>query len=162
MNQKARLSVYQSIFVPTLIYAHRLWVVTERMRLRIQEAELSFLRRVAGLSLRDWMRSSVIWERLRVEPLLFHIERNHLHLVRMPLGHLPGEVFRACPTGRGPRGRPRAHWRDYISRLASPWCSLGIVGRGSLGEGGLDLCLSYFPHNLITDKWKVMNGLMDG
>uniref|UniRef100_A0A3P9B3B7 Ubiquitin-like domain-containing protein n=1 Tax=Maylandia zebra TaxID=106582 RepID=A0A3P9B3B7_9CICH len=27
-----------------------------------------------------------------------------------------GEVFRACPTGRNPRGRPRTHWRDYITR----------------------------------------------
>ena len=37
---------------------------------------------------------------------------------------LPGEVFRACPTGRKPRGRPRTRWRDYISRLA--WERLGI------------------------------------
>ena len=40
------------------------------------------------------------------------------HLVRMPPGRLPGEVFRAHPTGRRPRGRPRTRWRDYVSRLA--------------------------------------------
>lgn len=28
----------------------------------------------SGLSLRDRVRSSVIWERLRVEPLVLHIE----------------------------------------------------------------------------------------
>ena len=48
------------------------------MRSRIQAAEMSFLRRVAGLSLRDRVRSSVIRERLRVEPLLLHIERSQL------------------------------------------------------------------------------------
>ncbi|KAK3530122.1 hypothetical protein QTP86_014798 [Hemibagrus guttatus] len=42
----------------------------------------------------------------------------------MPLGRLPGEVFRACPTGKRPRGRPRTHWRDYVSRLA--WEHLGV------------------------------------
>ncbi|GAA6065116.1 uncharacterized protein LOC111191400, partial [Tachysurus ichikawai] len=42
----------------------------------------------------------------------------------MPPGRLPGEVFRACPTGRRPRGRPRTRWRDYVSRLA--WERLGI------------------------------------
>ncbi|KAK0134201.1 hypothetical protein N1851_030244 [Merluccius polli] len=42
----------------------------------------------------------------------------------MPPGRLPGEVFRARPTGRRPRGRPRTHWRDYVSRLA--WECLGI------------------------------------
>ena len=29
MSQKARLSVYQLIFVPTLTYGHELWVVIE-------------------------------------------------------------------------------------------------------------------------------------
>ncbi|TWW66933.1 hypothetical protein D4764_20G0009650 [Takifugu flavidus] len=42
----------------------------------------------------------------------------------MPSGRLPLEVFRTCPTGRRPRGRPRTRWRDYISRLA--WERLGV------------------------------------
>ena len=128
LSQKARLSIYRSIYVPTLTYGHELWVMTERTRSRIQAAEMSFLRRVAGLSLRDRVRSSDIRERLRVEPLLLHVERSQLrwlgHLVRMPPGRLPLEVFRACPSGRRPRGRPRTRWRDYISQLA--WEGLGI------------------------------------
>ncbi|KAI3376749.1 hypothetical protein L3Q82_000352 [Scortum barcoo] len=36
-----------------LTYGHELWVMTERTRSRIQAAEMSFLRRVAGRSLRD-------------------------------------------------------------------------------------------------------------
>uniref|UniRef100_A0A672GMW1 DDE Tnp4 domain-containing protein n=1 Tax=Salarias fasciatus TaxID=181472 RepID=A0A672GMW1_SALFA len=103
--------------------------MTERTRSRIQAAEMSFLRRVAGRSLRDKVRSSVTREELGVEPLLLHIERNQLrwlgHLFRMPPGRLPREVFRACPTGRRPRGRPRTRWRDYVSRLA--WERLGIL-----------------------------------
>ncbi|KAI3369361.1 hypothetical protein L3Q82_007601 [Scortum barcoo] len=89
---------------------------------------MSFLRRVAGRSLRDRVRSSVIREELGVEPLLLRIERSQLrwlgHLFRMPPGRLPREVFQACPTGRRPRGRPRTRWRDYVSRLA--WERLGI------------------------------------
>ena len=34
-SQKAKLSIYRSVYVPTLTYGHELWVVTERMRLRI-------------------------------------------------------------------------------------------------------------------------------
>ncbi|TWW80631.1 hypothetical protein D4764_01G0004460 [Takifugu flavidus] len=52
--------IYRSIFVPTLTYGHELWVMTERTRSRVQAAEMSFLRRVAGLSLRDRVRSSAI------------------------------------------------------------------------------------------------------
>uniref|UniRef100_A0A8C6Q6L6 Reverse transcriptase domain-containing protein n=1 Tax=Nothobranchius furzeri TaxID=105023 RepID=A0A8C6Q6L6_NOTFU len=122
LSQKAKLSIYRSIYVPTLTYDHELWVVTERTRLRIQVAEMSFLRRVAGLSLRDRVRSSVILEGLGVDPLLLPIERSQLrwlgHLVRMPPGCLPGEVFWARPTGRRPKGRPRTRWRDFVCHLA--------------------------------------------
>ncbi|KAK3561572.1 hypothetical protein QTP86_010655 [Hemibagrus guttatus] len=128
LSRKVKLSIYQSIYVPTLTYGHELWVMTERVRSRIQAAEMSFLRRVAGRSLRDRVRSSVTREELGVEPLLLHIERGQLrwlgHLFRMPLGRLPGEVFRACPTGKRPRGRPRTRWRDYVFRLA--WERLGV------------------------------------
>ena len=117
-------------------YGHELWVVTERTRLRVQAAEMSFLHRVAGLSLRDRVRSLVIWEELGVDPLLLCVERSQMkwlgHLIRMPPGRLPGEVFRARPTGRRPRGRPRTRWRDYVSRLAweclrIPWEELDEV-----------------------------------
>uniref|UniRef100_A0A3Q3XBL8 RING-type domain-containing protein n=1 Tax=Mola mola TaxID=94237 RepID=A0A3Q3XBL8_MOLML len=146
LSQKAKLSIYRSIYVPTLTYGHELWVVTERMRSRIQAAEMSFLRRVAGLSLRDRVRSTDIREELRVEPLLLRVERSQLrwfgHLGRMPPGRLPGEVLRACPSGRRPRGRPRTSWRDYISRLA--WERLGVppeelVEVAGGGAGGISL-----------------------
>uniref|UniRef100_A0AAV2MQG6 ribonuclease H n=1 Tax=Knipowitschia caucasica TaxID=637954 RepID=A0AAV2MQG6_KNICA len=107
LSRKAKLSIYRSIFVPSLTYGHEL---------------------VAGRSLRDRVRSSVTREELGVEPLLLHVERNQLrwlgHLFRMPPGRLPGEVFRARPTGRRPRGRPRTRWRDYVSQLA--WERLGV------------------------------------
>ncbi|TWW64246.1 hypothetical protein D4764_03G0012540 [Takifugu flavidus] len=122
------VKIYRSVFVPTLTYGHELWVMTERTRSRVQAAEMSFLRRVAGLSLRDRVRSSAIREELGVEPLLLRIERSQMrwlgHLVRMPPGRLPGKVFRACPSGRRPPGRPRTRWRDYVSRLV--WERLGI------------------------------------
>ena len=63
---------------------------------------MSFLYRVAGLTLRYRVRSS---ERLRVEPLLLHVKRSQLmwfvHLVRMPPGrlqqtHTYGQMDRSC------------------------------------------------------------------
>ncbi|KAK3524784.1 hypothetical protein QTP86_005457 [Hemibagrus guttatus] len=165
LTRKAKLSIYQSIYVPTLTYGHELWVMTERVRSRIQAAEMSFLRRVAGRSLRDRVRSSVTREELGVEPLLLHIERGQLrwlwHLFRMPPGRLPGEVFRACPTGKRPRGRPRTRWRDYVSRLA--WERLGVPPEeleDVSGErelyfycGGSCHQVSDCPERPTTSKW---------
>ncbi|KAI3362936.1 hypothetical protein L3Q82_011616, partial [Scortum barcoo] len=50
-ESKAKLSIYLpvNLYAPTLTYGHELWVMTERTRSRIQAAEMSFLRRVAGL-----------------------------------------------------------------------------------------------------------------
>jgi len=91
--------------VPTLTYGHELWVVTERTRLRIQAAEMGFLCRVSGLSLRDRVRSSVIWEGLGVGLLLLSIETSQMrwlgHLVRMPPGRIAGRDGLGLKNGPG-------------------------------------------------------------
>ncbi len=83
--------------VPTLSYGHELWAVAKKMRSRIPAAKTSFLRRVAGLRLRDRVRSSDIWRELGVELLLPCADSSQLrwfrHLTRVPLGPLPLEVF---------------------------------------------------------------------
>ena len=76
LSRKAKLSTYRSIFVPILTYGHEGWVMTERTR--VQAAEMSFLRRVAGVSLRDRVRSSAIREELGLEPLRLYLERSQL------------------------------------------------------------------------------------
>lgn len=62
-----------------------------------------------------------------IETLLLRIERNQLrwfgHLIRMPPGRLPLEVFQVRATGRRSWGSPRTRWRDYTSYLA--WERLG-------------------------------------
>jgi len=109
LSRKAKLSIYRSIYVPTLTYGHELWVMIERTKSRIQAAEMSFLRRrVAGRSLKDRVRSSVTREELSIEPLLLHIEMGQLRwlgdLFRMPPGRLPGEDLghagETMPPGR--------------------------------------------------------------
>ena len=77
LSWNVKLSIYWSIFVPTLSYGHEI-EVTKRMRLQIQGAEMGFLWRVAGLSLRDRMRSLGIQGELGVGPLLFRIEKTQL------------------------------------------------------------------------------------
>jgi len=90
-----------STFQPSPITYHELWVVIKRTRLRIPAAKMSFLRRVAGLSLRDRVRSSDIRRELEVEPLLLCVERSQLRW----FWH-------------------RTRWRDYISHRA--WKHLEI------------------------------------
>ena len=143
--------------------------MTERMSLRVQAAEMGFLHMVARVSLRDRVRSSAIQEGLVVETLLLCVERSQLrwfgHLMRMPPGRLPREVFLARPTGRRPRGRPRTRRRDYISSLA--WERLGIPQAELANVAGErevwgSLLKLLPPMNPILDKRLTMDGWMDG
>lgn len=125
MSQKAKLSIYRSIYNPTLTYGHELWVVTEK-----NEIVDTSRRKAAGLSLSDRVRSSDILEELGVKSLLLCVKRTQPrwfgHLVRMPPGRLPGEVFRACPTGRSPWADV-GHNGELSAVLETPWCLPGEV-----------------------------------
>lgn len=64
LSRKVKLSIYRSVYVPTLTYGHEL-LMTKRTRSWIQAAEMSFFRRVAGRFLRDEVRCSVNREEFR-------------------------------------------------------------------------------------------------
>ena len=74
LSRKAKLLIYH----PSTSCGHELWVMTKRTRSQVQAAEMSFLCRVTRLNLRDRARSSDIWRKLGVEPLLLHVERGQL------------------------------------------------------------------------------------
>ena len=108
---------------------------------RILKAEMRFLRRMAGISLRDNVRSSAI----RQGPLLLCVERSQLRWFWQLVVMSPSR-----PAGRGPRGWPRTRWRDYISMLA--WESLGWCGQGKRS------LLELFPS---PDNHKKMDGWIE-
>jgi len=54
---RIELSVFKSVFVPILTCGHESWVTTERILFQVQVAEMGFLRRVHGVTLRDKVRS---------------------------------------------------------------------------------------------------------
>ena len=60
LSRKLKLLFYRSIFVPTVTCGHEFWIVGQRMRLRVQAAKMSFLRGVAGLFIKDRVKSSAI------------------------------------------------------------------------------------------------------
>ncbi|KAI3373071.1 hypothetical protein L3Q82_006415 [Scortum barcoo] len=125
------LSIYRSIYVPTLTYGHELWVMTERTRSADTSGRNEFPPQGGwALSLRDRVRSSVIREELESsQPLLLQIERSQLrwlgHLFRMPPGRLPREVFQACVPPGGGLGEDPGHAGETMS-LGLAWERLGI------------------------------------
>lgn len=74
MPKMVARELIQSIYIPTLSYACELCLVTENMAVLIQEAEIWFLHRNPGLSLKDSVRSSDIQRDLGVELLFLCIK----------------------------------------------------------------------------------------
>lgn len=97
---KGRLSIFQSIYPPTLNFGDKLWAVTERMTSPIHVAKMSFHCRVGGLG--GKLRRSDIRRELVIEPPSL-VERS---LIKMPPGPLPLKVFHTHQTERRPCGRP--------------------------------------------------------
>ena len=76
---KSKVFCFQISFVSILTYGHEYWVMTERVRSRVQAAEMGFLQKLSGLSLLDKVKSTDIRKSLNIEPLLLRIERSQLH-----------------------------------------------------------------------------------
>lgn len=114
VNVKAKQSKY---------IHHELCLVTKRMRTWIHAADMSFLQRVPGLSLRlslrERTRSSASHKGLRVKLLLPYIKRSQLrkfgYMTSKPPGCLLCEVFQSCPTGKRPQVRSRTCCRGDIA-----------------------------------------------
>jgi len=106
--------------------SHLLCIVTKRMRLHIQAAEM----RVSGLSFGiGWGAQGRF---ISLQHQKSQLRRFEL-LVRMPW-LLPRGVFQKCPAMRRPQGRPRTCWRDDISRLS--WQRLVVPPDGLQEEAG--------------------------
>ena len=101
--------------------------MNEKVRSRVQAAEMGFLRRISGLILLDKVKSADIRESLNIEALLLRLERSQLrwygHVTRMSQERTK-KLLCSTPIGRRPRGRPRTRWRDYVEDLS--WSRLGI------------------------------------
>ena len=128
LSQKAKLSIFKTVFVPILTYGHESWVIIEKERSQMQASDMRFLRRIEGVTLFNKMRSSEIRKSLNIEPLLLRIERSQFrwlgHVSRMPREIFPKQALHAKANGRRPVGRLTTKWTNYIQNLG--WNRLGL------------------------------------
>ena len=125
---RAKLSIFRSVYVPILTDGHECWTMNEKVRFRVQAAEIRLLRRINSLTSLDKVKSADIRESPNIESLLLRPERSQLrwygHVTRMSQERSAKILLCSTPIGRRPRGRPRTRWRDYAEYLS--WSRLGI------------------------------------
>ena len=121
LTTKTKMSIFNSIYCPTLSYGSESWTLDSRDKSRLQAAEMKFLRRSVGKTKRDRIRNTRIREEVKTESLEIKIERNQLrwygHLNRMSENRIPKQILECKQTGKLPRGRPRKMWEEVITEI---------------------------------------------
>ena len=118
IQQKTKMQIYKTIYLPTLMYGCETWPRTKKADSKITSIEMKYLRRVVNKTKRDRERNTKIRQDLNVKPLTEMIEEKQLkwfgHVKRMG----PERIVRRCIEAREwekrGRGRPRVTWLDNI------------------------------------------------
>ena len=117
---KTKVKVYETMVVPILLYGSECWSLKKTDERKIQTAEMSWLRRMIGISRLQRIRNEVIRKHLGQETSLVHrIQERRLkwfgHVSRMSQDRLPYVALHTKIHGQRNRGRPRRRWIDTIS-----------------------------------------------
>lgn len=162
LRLKEELSIYRSVYVPTVMYDHELWIVTERMRFQIQgntRARLPFeAQRVAWLFLRHTLRS--FWW-----VLLLHFAggsplRWFVHLTARPPECPLYEVLGHTQLEGNPKAHPRKAERTtvcFLAGLGTPQC-LQKIWRRWLEKEAWESLLRLWP---LQPRLAAENGWID-
>ena len=65
LSREAKMTVYNAVVIPTMVYGCEAWVLKDRDKTRLQAAEMKVLKRVVGVTRLGCVRSEVIRERLK-------------------------------------------------------------------------------------------------
>ena len=118
LTTSTKMTIYNTVFSPTLLYGSETWTLDSREHSRVQATEMKYLRRVIGKTKRDKVRNTTVREQTKVEDIKTKIEKNQLrwfgHVQRMNDNRIAKSVYRAKAQGKRPRGRPRRKWEDDI------------------------------------------------
>lgn len=121
------MTVYKSMYLPTLLYRCETRVITEVMQRRFQAAEMKYLRRVANVTIMDKIRNEKIRNQLETECAKKYMQKAKLrwwgHLNRLdPSSKESMEGKKNCKVKKrktmkdvGGMGRLLKYWRkkDY-------------------------------------------------
>jgi hypothetical protein len=108
--KETRIKLHNTLALPVLLYGSETWTVKARDARRITAAEMTYMRRTAGYTWRDFKTNSHIANELEITPVLdklLEYKRSWIqHVNRMPRDRLPRIMKHYSQTGRRNRSRP--------------------------------------------------------
>ena len=120
VSRDARLSVYNGVLVPSLMYESECWTWMGKHKRRVTAVKLRYLRGVCGYVRRDRVRNDLVYEECMIRKNV--VERVGVsqlrwfgHLERMASERLVKRIYVSEIEGVRLRGRPACKWMDVIN-----------------------------------------------
>lgn len=119
------------LIISILLYGSECWTLTKSCERKLLVTEMSWLRRMIGVSRKERIRNEIIRQRTgQAENIILKIKRRRLtwfgHVERMNEKRLPNKAFYTYSLGPRTRGRQRKRWIDNIQEDVAEWgMSLG-------------------------------------
>lgn len=120
ISKEAKVGMFESIVVPTMLYGSETWALKAEERRRIEVVELKCLRAICGVTRYDRWRNDRVREvcglrnRSMGERVQQGVLRWYGHLERMDNDRLVNRIYRSKIHGVRGRGRPWKRWMDGV------------------------------------------------
>ena len=115
LSKKAKVEVYNAVVVPTMTPGCESWLLRER-KTTLQAAEMSVLKKIAGVTRPDCIRNEELRCRLQQRSIGDVVKERREKWRRLKVKEKTGSLAEKLTTGvvegRRPRERPRKQWRD--------------------------------------------------
>jgi len=114
-RKHTQMKFYKVVARPTLLYGSETWVTMKRDIIRLEAAEMRFIRSVKGYTRLDKIRSEIKRKELEIsgiQDVRTKYKQNWInHFERMDDNRLPKHALNYKPRGLRDRGRPRKRWQ---------------------------------------------------
>jgi hypothetical protein len=124
LDLKAKLRLYHSIVLPTVLYSCETWKVTEAISKKLDVFHQRCLRRILKISYRDHVTNKDVLERTQSRRLRDIVTERRMrfagHILRLDNDRCAKMALFFEPSGNRKRGRPKHTWRKTFKEdLAS-------------------------------------------
>ena len=121
LSKHTKMRVYEVLILSALLYNSETWTLKENQKKRLRVLEMTFLRKIEGVTRRDRVRNQDIYTRLQYQRnVVQKIQQRRLryfgHVVRMDPTRYPKVAMEGSVHGQRGRGRPKKRWMDMIEQ----------------------------------------------
>ena len=118
MNKETKLRIHNITAKSSLKFESEAWVLNKREELRLEAAQIKFLRRLLRITKLDKGKKQCIRRKTVAQNTVKEIKQYQKkwiqHVQRIDTNRLPKQALKYKPKGRRNFGRPRKRWRDQL------------------------------------------------